>query len=333
MPKLHIAIIHGIGKNGPGFSKDLTDKIAKEFNGILVKILKTSEDYSKDLNFIEIVWDDILAINQAKLADIFRKEFLKRDLKEKAHIFAWVATYLGVVAGFHFIFRNPWLMAIFAFVMFFLGKTMLEKLRTGIAAEFINDIISYRDPIAQKLIFERIKEKLKPLVDASKNETHVHFISHSLGTVIASDYVWTAQKSGDLFDQRLSLSNFFTMGSPLALFSLQFGGPEIFSKPITIQDPDGRWVNIYDNDDPIAYPLKCLNDAYDRAVLKDQEVNVGWFGLAHVNYWKSKKVAKIIARKFALDWLKLNGKISNAEFQEMLGSYDKKLRLERIKKG
>jgi hypothetical protein len=96
----------------------------------------------------------------------------------------------------------------------------------------------------------------------------------------------------------------------------------LFNKPFVIQDEAGRWVNIYDRDDPIAYPLKCLNDAYDRTVLKDQEVDVGWFGLAHVNYWKSEQVARLMAHKFALDWLRENRKLPADKILELSERYD-----------
>jgi hypothetical protein len=324
MAKLHIAFVHGIGKNGPGFSADLAKGIAREFNRVLRKTLKTSEDYSGDLNFIEVVWDDILAVNQARLADIFHKEFERRERAEKRHIFLWGIAYLGVTLAFSVVFKNPWLMALIFFGAFIYAKSVMIKLRTDIAAEFINDIICYRENVARKMILDRVEERLRPL-SQQPGVVNVNFISHSLGTVIASDFAWEAEKPGKFLDGNVKLNNFFTMGSPLPLFSLQFSGPLMFNKPLAIQDAAGRWVNIYDNDDPIAYPLKCLNDAYDKTVLADKEVNVGWFGIAHVNYWKSDKVARIMAHKFALDWLRENGKLPAAQINNLTQSYDRSL--------
>lgn len=119
------------------------------------------------------------------------------------------------------------------------------------------------------------------------------------------------------------MTNFFTMGSPLPLFSLQFGGPDIFTNPVNIQDPQGRWVNIYDKGDPIAYPLKPLNEAYNLAVLKDQEVKVGMFLVSHVKYWSHAKVHSIIARKLSLDWLRFNNKLDKAQLDKLYADYDK----------
>jgi hypothetical protein len=161
MVKLHIAIIHGIGKNGPGFSRDLTERIRREFKRALQKILKISDDHSGDLNFIEVIWDDILAVNQARLADIFRKEFKRRDQSEKMNFASWVLMVFVVAAVSSFIFKNPWIVALIAFGAFPFVKSVFVKLRTDIAAEFIDDIICYREKVAQKMILDRVEERLR----------------------------------------------------------------------------------------------------------------------------------------------------------------------------
>jgi hypothetical protein len=298
--QLNIAIIHGIGINGPGYSKDLTKGIAREFNSILRTKLKTSDDYSKDLNFIEIVWDDLVADHQREFAQIFEKEFKHRA--HKPHLFYWIATFLLIGSVLSLIFSKPWVFAALAFAFFILGTKMFQWARTKFAADFIDDIICYRNGDAKGMIQKRIDERLSGLA-ASSGAVPVTFISHSLGTVIASDYIWDSRHDKKLFSSQLSLCNFFTMGSPLALFSLQFG-MSMFSDPISVDDKIGVWINIFDLDDPIAYPLKCLNAAYDKAVTKDEEVNVGLFGLAHVNYWTKKPAHRIIASKLAEDWLR-----------------------------
>jgi hypothetical protein len=302
---LNVAIIHGIGINGPGYSKDLTDGIIREFDHILGKKLKTSADYSKDLNFIEIVWDDLLAKHQKSFDNIFCAEFERRDQKVKANILSWILTFLAVTFFFSFIFKSPWFFALLAFGAFLVGKRIFYRLRTEFAGEYVSDIISYRNGCAKEMIQARIDEYLRPLAPAS-GTVPMSFISHSLGTVIASDYVWDSRDQKKLFAGPFSLNNFFTMGSPLALFALRFDGPEIFNDPICVDDKEGVWLNIYDNDDPIAYPLKCLNAAYNKAVTHDREVNVGWLGLAHVNYWKNKMVQRMIAAKLAEDWMRLH---------------------------
>ena len=54
-------------------------------------------------------------------------------------------------------------------------------------------------------------------------------------------------------------------------------------------------------------------------------VETGLLGISHINYWTTPRVQNMIASKLALDWLKLNGKISDDEFQKRLAVYDQGL--------
>lgn len=93
----------------------------------------------------------------------------------------------------------------------------------------------------------------------------------------------------------------------MALFALQYG-IELFKSPIHVEDAQGHWTNIFDLDDPIAYPLKNLNDAYEKAVHLDCQVNTGGFGVSHVRYFGNRIVQETIAKKLAADWLRMNDK-------------------------
>jgi len=88
-------------------------------------------------------------------------------------------------------------------------------------------------------------------------------VSHSLGTVIASDGIYDLTKN-HRFPQNLSFEVFITMGSPIALYSLRYG-IENFTRPIRPK----VWLNFYYPQDPIGYPLKPLNPAYNSAVTED----------------------------------------------------------------
>lgn len=314
MPKLNIAIVHGIGVNTQGYADPLIKGVSRQFNRQLRRILKTSGNYSDELNFIPIVWDDIVAFEQAKLDDIFREEFDKR--KRKSIFVAVMQFFVCLVAAIalYLVFNRAFFFLILFFPLVYFLPKGLYWLRTSFAAEFVCDVTSYNEKGSKDLILQRIKDNIQSVIKPPVVQ-NVTFISHSLGTVIASDFVR---------EEETFLSNFFTMGSPLPLFSLQFGGPDIFTNPPSIKDPQGRWVNIYDKGDPIAYPLKPLNDAYNRAVLKDQEVKVGMFGVSHVKYWTHRKVHSIIARKLALDWLRFNNKLDKQKLDKLYAGYDKK---------
>jgi hypothetical protein len=121
-------------------------------------------------------------------------------------------------------------------------------------------------------------------------------------------------------EQGETLTHFYTMGSPLALWSLRWRMFD-YGKPIAFPAPslgkhypglEGEWINFYDKDDVVGYPLKGLNAIYDERVLEDREVNVGdwrsnWNPLSHNGYWESPKVYEPIASALVKTWKHVNG--------------------------
>ena len=72
------------------------------------------------------------------------------------------------------------------------------------------------------------------------------------------------------------------MGSPLALWSLRYEKGEL-DAPIEFPGPglakrypkvETEWVNLYEKDDIIAYPLRPLSDSYAKVVKEDRAVAV-----------------------------------------------------------
>ena len=188
---------------------------------------------------------------------------------------------------------------------------------------FVGDILAYQRPDAKQLITEELQAALMRLAarlprdepDARGGDGNapgrlpagrqggrpgLTVIGHSLGTVIASDFLWDARQQPGAFQ----LLNFFTLGSPMAFYALRYGSGRIeeFDKPLAIAAP-GCWVNCYHPADPVATPLRRLNPAYQRAVLHDAEIRNAALFTAHTSYWKDSKVHEVIGEKLALDWL------------------------------
>lgn len=151
-----------------------------------------------------------------------------------------------------------------------------------------------------------------------------------LGTVIASNYLYDLQKGYDFLPEPVreyhqktplemgeTLAFFYTLGSPIALWSLRYTD---FGRPIEVPAPDltrhypainGEWINFYDADDVIGFPLRSLNAAYRKVVKKDVPVNTGsflisWTPLSHLEYWTDDGVLDPIARSLARAWKKIN---------------------------
>jgi len=144
-------------------------------------------------------------------------------------------------------------------------------------------------------------------------------IAHSLGSVIASDHFYDLHKGrrDDVGDSPLergeTFTSFYTLGSPIALWMERYGD---FSRPVRIpgktsDDPvivaAAEWINFYDADDVLAFPLKGLSADYDAAVDEDRSVSVGALILgmspvSHVAYWNDKAVIRPIATSLAWLW-------------------------------
>src|SRR5699024_5352203 len=146
--------------------------------------------------------------------------------------------------------------------------------------EFLGDAIAYQPTSFGGQNYDRIHatlaETLLRLKGKAGRSAPLCVISHSLGSVVAGNYFLDLQekreyKMGEKTKQSLgdtplekgdTLSLFYTMGSPMALWSvryLDFGSPICIPAPGLVDlypNIKGEWLNFYDRDDVLAYPLK-----------------------------------------------------------------------------
>ena len=144
------------------------------------------------------------------------------------------------------------------------------------------------------LIHDEVHNSLTVLEAQLESPKLLVVIAHSLGSIIMSDFIWDKQHSdglsGTAFTRMESLPCFVTFGSNIAITSLAHNPVEsIKFPPSTLKDhvPNGasahalldaaKWLNLFDPDDILGYPLKPLSDSYDEAVAEDREINVGGF--------------------------------------------------------
>lgn len=135
-------------------------------------------------------------------------------------------------------------------------------------------------------------------------------VAHSLGTTVISDYIWDRQQGrdqelygGSAFERMETLSGIVTLGSCIPLVaaacdpvtSFQFP-PEALPAQLRKK---AKWINLYDSDDVLGWPLKQLGPSYSQAVSEDMEVSVGniltsWNPAHHAAYWSDENVIKPI---------------------------------------
>ncbi len=121
--------------------------------------------------------------------------------------------------------------------------------------------------------------------------TPVIIVAHSLGCAMILDYIWDRQKKNDPVHDRfiLPVKGLFTMGCNMPVFALSH-------EPIlAIDASEIKWINLYDKDDIMGYPLQPISESYANAVDEDVEVNTGswwssWNPLSHNDYWTDSDV-------------------------------------------
>ncbi|QHW31825.1 chemotaxis protein [Paenibacillus rhizovicinus] len=199
------------------------------------------------------------------------------------------------------------------------------KLRSFIV-NYIGDAIAYQaipkdnDPCPRDYIYDdihaRYAQQLQRLANRAGDDAPLCIIAHSLGTIISSNYFYDLQyrrmrpKAAEFIRSSRSklvggetLTHFYTLGSPIALWNMRF---EHFGTPISVPAPAlkplgiGEWINFYDRDDVIAYPLQGLNADYAAAVTADIEVRcpgpLGWTPVSHGGYFRSRPLIRRIAQ-------------------------------------
>lgn len=319
----HIVFIHGIGEERVELSNVLRARILKACAQTVLRI--SGEDLRTGaIHCIEALWSDITQDPQ----DVLWNRLFSPWMKNR--VMPWKAL--------------PWHPANWWYRLRYWA--WLRRL----VIDLQGDLIAYIEaPGANR--YQRIHDRIFTAFDACAKVTVaseatfqrpgcVTVVAHSLGAVIASDLLYDVHKKrrSRWWPSQLRLANFISMGSPLALYSLRYELAEKgFQRPVRMQDEQGVWINIYDPQDVIGYPLKGLNDAYRAAVFVDKEINVGqWWNPRHLLlqhtpfnhhlYWEDRYVAEVIGRKVALDWLRINVPELERRLKDEYGRYEKWLK-------
>ncbi|MFZ4813067.1 MAG: hypothetical protein ACOYL5_00930 [Phototrophicaceae bacterium] len=207
--------------------------------------------------------------------------------------------------------------------------------------EMVSDATAYSPSMQDGEVYADVHQvfahALRELADAAGENAPLCIVSHSLGTLMASNYIYDLQMDAVrplmppsvralIRDNPLelgeTLSLFYTLGSPIPMWVLRYKdfGTSFLMPPMrlaahypTLLDI-AEWVNMYDADDVIGYPLRQLNASYHKAVKRDVVVNVGSLlkrdtPLSHLYYWQDQEVIVPIAEGLIRVWKALNEKV------------------------
>lgn len=282
--KIAVAFLHGAGTPDEDFAKEMIRKIKKGFSSKLG--IDNAED---ELVFEAVFWSAVFEEEEKLLLQRLQKN---TDL----------------------------------------DYTRLRRF----VVEFLADAVAYQPTKQGNQNYDQVNsflaESIRKLKVKAGQNAPLCIVSHSLGSVVASNYFYDLQfergnigpktnniTSNTPIEQAETLALFYTIGSPLALWSMRF--PD-FGVPIHVPSPSinkihphiqGEWVNFYDKDDVLAFPLKGLNKHYQTTVTADIVVRAGgwltgWTPLSHSKYNTDTEVIKPIVDGLIRTWEEVNGK-------------------------
>ena len=282
--KVAVAIIHGIGRPDPAFADAFMQEVRGRFAGEIGASAAAAELVMKPVLWAPVIQDSENELWR-RMGDGSSMDFLK------------------------------------------LRRFMID---------FAADAIAYQPAPHDRRVYDSIHRvvamAVAELAEAAGPKAPLCFVAHSLGTIIASNYLYDLQvdprkriisktvreaMGKTPVDRGETLAALYTFGSPLPLWSLRY---KDFGTPISVPSPKlgrhhkslaGEWLNFYDQDDVIGYPLKNINDAYHKAVKADFAANVGgllssWNPISHSGYWTDNNVTKPVAASLARVWKSIN---------------------------
>jgi hypothetical protein len=209
-----------------------------------------------------------------------------------------------------------------------------QKFREGFLSEFFGDFLSYLNSERGATIRKFIAQQLKDFLEKNPQETELHIIAHSLGSVILWDVLFSerfsledpandirAMINGFSYGKKIrkiTLKSVTTMGSPIlflnAMLEVNLDKFKQFTK--SYQNEPLRWVNIIHSSDIVAYPIRSSLDltSTENLVFQDKFVStdanlaekatrtVGQLDAAlvlgvadaHVGYWQCQQTARLV---------------------------------------
>ncbi len=188
------------------------------------------------------------------------------------------------------------------------NKLHFNRLREFIV-RFLGDASAYQ-PLNDKGIYNGIHAHIQECIaaiyaDLGKKDMPMIVLAHSLGTHIISCYIWDLmqkEKRNDPavrdmsdFERFKTITRFITLGSTIPLFVFSQKLPIPITLPATC-----KWHNYYDPDDILGWPLKPINNLFDKAVYEDKALQVGglltgWNPLSHLQYRTDNTFTELVA--------------------------------------
>ncbi len=154
-----------------------------------------------------------------------------------------------------------------------------QDFRKGYFSQFVGDAFTYLSSERGAKIRTIIANELIDFIQKNPQETELHIITHSLGTVILWDILFSDKfESNDsaleiravlntnsevVPNKKINLKSITTMGSPISLFNimLEVKPQQVNGLAKQYSSQKLKWLNIIHASDIIAYPIHPVLDA------------------------------------------------------------------------
>ena len=317
MTRIAIAIIHGVEIDDPRFADRAIEMLRRGFLAALPPGRRRDADEALCIETVH--WAPVVEPRQKELLQrLYERGGDKLFERLKRLVLRMNQGSVPALLPFTAMLASRWLPGI---------SGPHYPVARWVAMHFIGDIIAYQPSGSARANYDAVQgilaESLGRLAARAGGEAPLCVLAHSYGSIIASDFFYDLEqglRSGGPtpLEQGRTLSHFYTMGSPIALWALRYSGE--LDRPLTVPAATleryhpglrGEWVNFYDDDDVIAYPLRGLGRAYAEAVTRDTKVRlevppVSWSPLCHPYYWSDDSVILPISRALARAWEQLS---------------------------
>ncbi len=279
MPEVALITVHGMGETPPDYAADLSQRLRA----------KIGPRFSRQVDFRAVYYQDILQQNEQEVwRRIDGNSKVHYDQLRKFLLFGF-----GDAAGLEN--RKEDNGSVYELAQIEIAKTLLDA------------------------------------YCANGADTPVVLLSHSLGCQVLSSYIYDAQKarsglpvaagvwkdidhwSRSLQGRALTKSekHFLACGTALGWITTGCNIPifvaahkEMTIIPISPPRPSFKWLNIYDPDDVLGWPLQPLSEGY-RLLVEDRAINAGhgvinwivksWNPMSHSSYWQDEEVIAPLA--------------------------------------
>ncbi|MEO2012877.1 MAG: hypothetical protein ABGZ53_00750 [Fuerstiella sp.] len=170
----------------------------------------------------------------------------------------------------------------------------------------VGDALAYaNDQTAPNSYYRRTHEELRNTIDKLEAELGdgqpVVVVAHSLGCKVIFDYLCDVQNGRGIWDGTERPSEFQKLANLRLLITTGCSLPFFESVvPIAEQrffriNSDFQWVNFYDRDDPLGWPLRQLGGRFEEIVQDKERNGLGNVLTSHLRYWTDEDLNEEIA--------------------------------------